>query len=339
MQYWSFIDGFGFENLHRLDGPTPAPGPGEVLLEMHAASLNYRDLVVLRGQHGRAVQPPLIPLSDGVGRVAAVGPGVADLSIGDRVAPAFFQNWEGGTPPLDLEIGRLGGPVQGVLASHCVFPARGVLKLPDHLSDAEAASLPCAGVTAWTALLADPAIKPGETVLVLGTGGVALMAVQLAKAAGARVIVTTSSAARAEQVAALGADVVIDRTLTADWAKAARDATGGTGCDRVIELGGAGTLTQSIKAARIGGSILLIGNVTGNTAELFLPAILTRQLTLRAVTVGPKQNLEALARALDLHDIHPVVDSIVPFDDAPEAFRRLEDQSAFGNICIQISNA
>ena len=334
MQAWRFEGGFSYENLRLVDLPDPVPGPGEVLLARRAAALNYRDLMVLRGQHGRRVQPPLIPLSDGVGVVVATGPGVVGLAPGDRVCPAFFKHWDGGDPPADLEAGRLGGPLDGVLATHRVFPAAGVVRVPDHLSDAEAATLPCAGLTAWSALMAAPAIRPGETVLILGTGGVALMAVALARAAGARVIVTTSTPERAARVAALGADLVIDRSATPDWAAEVMAATGGV--DRVLELGGAATLPDAIRCTRTGGQIVLIGNVTGNRAEIFLPAVLTRQLTLRAVTVGHRQGLAALAEALALHRLHPVVAHVEPFASAPEAFRRLEAGADFGNICIAI---
>jgi len=335
MQAWRFEGGFGYDQLRRVELPDPVPGPRDVRLSMQAASLNYRDLVVLRGQHGRRVQPPLIPLSDGVGLVTEVGAEVTDLHPGDRVCPAFFQTWEGGAPPADLEAGRLGGPRDGVLATACVFPAAGVVRVPDHLSDAEAATLPCAGLTAWSALMAAPQVRPGDTVLILGTGGVALMAVQLARAAGARVIVTTSSPARAARVTAIGADHVIDRSATPDWAAEVQALEPG-GVDRVLELGGAATLPDAIRCTRTGGQIVLIGNVTGNDARLFLPAVLTRQLTLRAVTVGHRQGLEALARALGQHAIHPVVAQSFGFDAAPDAFRALEAQAGLGNICIRI---
>lgn len=336
MEAWRFEGGFGHDALRRVALPDPVPGPRDVLLEMRAAALNYRDLVVLRGQHGRRVQPPLIPLSDGVGIVAEVGAEVARLAPGDRVCPAFFQNWDGGAPPDDLEAGRLGGPLDGVLATARVFPAAGVVRVPDHLSDAEAATLPCAGLTAWSALMAAPQVTPGETVLILGTGGVALMAVRLARAAGARVIVTTSTPERAALVAALGADHVLDRGATPDWAAAVREITGGAGVDRVLELAGAATLADSIRCTRAGGQVLLIGNVTGNRAELFLPAVLTRQLTLRSVTVGPRQGLAALCRAIGQHAMRPVIGQVFDFAAAPDAFRALEAQAVFGNICIRI---
>lgn len=339
MRYWCFEKGFGHENLVLAEAATPRPGPRDVLLEMRAAALNYRDLVVLHGQHGRRVQPPLIPLSDGVGIVVETGSDVTDLGPGDRVAPAFFQNWDGGPPPADLEAGRLGGPRDGVLTTHMVLPAHAVVPVPDHLTDEEAATLPCAGVTAWSALSGAEPVRPGETVLILGTGGVALMAVLLAKAMGARVIVTTSTAERAGQVRALGADDVILRGETPDWGKAALALTDGRGVDRVLELGGAQTLSQSVRAARTGAQIILIGNVTGNTAELFLPAILTRQITLRAVTVGPTSAFRAMNRAIAQHGLRPVIGSVHAFTDAPRAFAALEAGGAFGNVCIRIAQA
>jgi len=341
MRAWVFEGGFGYEHLRlRLrEGDMPRPGPRDVLLAMRAAALNYRDLVVLRGQHGRRVTPPLIPLSDGVGVVVEAGAEVTDLKPGDRVCPSFFQHWDGGAPPADLEEGRLGGPLDGVLATHRVFPASGVTRAPDHLADAEAATLPCAGLTAWSALDAAPPVRPGETVLILGTGGVALMGVMLAKSAGARVIVTTSSPDRAARVQALGADLVIDRSATPDWSAAVRAATEGAGVDPVLELGGEKTLPDAIRATRVGGQIILIGNVTGNRPEIFLPAVLTRQLTLRSVTVGSRQGFAAMARAIAQHRLRPVVGRTVPFEHAPEAFRALEAQATFGNICITMDGA
>jgi NADPH:quinone reductase-like Zn-dependent oxidoreductase len=301
---------------------------------MRAASLNYRDLVVMRGQHGKSVQPPVIPVSDGVGVIVEKGKDVTGFEIGDRVSPAFFLHWQGGPPPLDLEVGRLGGPVDGVLATQGVFPASALVPVPSYLSDVEAATLPCAGVTAWTALSEPSPVRPGETVLILGTGGVALIALALAKASGARTIVTTSSEAKAAKIRDLGADLVIDRSREDNVARAVRAATGGAGCDRVLELGGAATLGDSIKAVRTGGTVVLIGNVTGNNAELFLPLVLTRRLTINSVSCGSRAAFEALNSALEQHRIRPVISQVIPFDKAPEAFAALESHSGIGNVCI-----
>lgn len=336
MRSWSLIGSFGIENLRQIEGTPPIPGPRDVLIAMRAASLNYRDLVVIRGQHGKSVQPPLVPLSDGVGHVGAMGEEVRGLALGQRVAPCFFLNWPGGTPPIDLVTRRLGGPLDGTLTTHLRVPAEAVVKIPNHLSDAEAATLPCAGVTAWSALHEPTPLRMGETVLILGSGGVALMALQLAKAAGARVIVTTSSAERATRLKDMGADLVINRAERPDWSKATREATGGIGCDRVLELGGAETLNDSLKAVRSGGTIIIIGNVTGNDAQLFLPFMLSKRVTMQSVSVGSKQAFEAMNRALDYHRIHPVVGRVFGFDAAPEAFRTLQSHGEFGNICISI---
>lgn len=334
MQSWHFKDGFGLENLVLTDGPVPEIGPRDVLLEIYAASLNYRDLVVMRGKHGRAVAPPLIPLSDGVGRVAALGTQVTGVSVGDRVCPSFYQHWQAGAPPADLERGRLGGPLDGVLATHQVFAEDGLVPVPDYLSDAEAATLPCAGVTAWSALLEPTPLKPGETVLIQGSGGVALMALQLAKAVGSRVIMTTSSPEKARKLSDLGADDVIDRSKDPEWFRLVRDMTGGLGADRVLDLGGAATLNASVKAVKTGGTVLLIGNVTGNNAEISLPLILTRRITLHAVSVGSKQIFQSLCRVLELHRIRPVVGEEIGFHDAPSAFETLETSGVFGKVCV-----
>lgn len=335
MQYWCFKDGFGYDHLRLCQGDVPQPGPGQVLLRMSAASLNYRDLVVLRGQHGRAVKPPLIPLSDGVGRIAALGPDVEGLHIGQRVAPAFYQHWRAGDPPLNLEAGCLGGPLNGVLASHGVFDAQAVVPVPEHLSDAQAATLPCAGVTAWSALTQPAPLQPGQTVVIQGSGGVALMALQLACALGVQTILTTSSAARARRLRDLGATHVIDRSLIPDWAPAVRELTDGCGADRVLDLGGAETLNASVKAVKTGGSVILIGNVTGNQAPLFLPLVLTRRITLHAVSCGARAQFDALCQSVETHQIAPVLARKFDFDAAPEAFKHLEKGGNFGKISIK----
>lgn len=334
MKYWSFSKGFGLENLVLEEKDIPRPGPRDVLLEMRAASLNYRDLVVMRGQHGKNVRPPVIPVSDGVGIIVDKGKDVTGFEIGDRVSPSFFLHWQGGPPPLDLASGRLGGPLDGVLATHGVFPASALVSVPSHLSDEEAATLPCAGVTAWSALSEPSPVRPGETILILGTGGVALLALALAKASGAKTIVTTSSEEKAAKVLELGADLVIDRSSEDNIPRAVRAATGGAGCDRVLELGGAATMGDSIKAVRTGGTVVVIGNVTGNNAELFLPLVLTRRLTINSVSCGSRAAFEALNRALETHEIHPVISEVIPFDKAPAAFTALESQAGVGNVCI-----
>jgi NADPH:quinone reductase-like Zn-dependent oxidoreductase len=334
MQAWSFKERFGLGNLVRNTGPEPTCGPHEVLLKMRAASLNYRDLVVMRGGHGRAVKPPLVPLSDGVGDVMAVGSKVTGFAVGDRVSPSFYQHWPGGAPPTDLETGRLGGPLDGVLATHRVFAAAGLVHVPGHLNDAEAAALPCAGVTAWSALLEPAPLCAGETVLIQGSGGVALMALQLAKAVGARVIMTTSGREKAKRLTALGADGIIDRSEVPDWSRIVRDMTGGVGADRILDLAGAATLNTSIKAVKTGGTILLIGNVTGNVAEISLPLVLTRRITLHSVSCGSLESFRSLCRAVDHHRIKPIIGRVFQFDEAHSAYEALETGKVFGKVCV-----
>ncbi|WP_420413973.1 zinc-dependent alcohol dehydrogenase family protein [Roseibium sp.] len=334
MQSWSFKEGFGLDNLVKTDEVMPEVGPRDVLLEMHAASLNYRDLVVMQGGHGRTVAPPLVPLSDGVGKIIATGRQVADFAVGDRVCPAFYQHWYGGAPPANLDKGRLGGPLDGVLATHRVFAAETLVRIPEYLSDAEATALPCAGVTAWSALNEPTSLRSGETVLVQGTGGVALMALQLAKAMGARVIMTTSTPAKAKQLRELGADDVIDRSKVSNWHHLVQEMTEGRGVDRVLELGGATTLNTSVKSVKTGGTVLLIGNVTGNVAELFLPLLLSRRITLHAVSVGSQETFRSLCKVLQFHRIRPVIGKLFDFDDALLAFGALESGEVFGKVCV-----
>lgn len=332
---WCLEGGFGLENLKRITRDMAPLGAHDVRIRVRAASYNFRDLVVLAGKHGKAVQPPLVPLSDGVGVVDAIGEGVKDIAIGDRVCPIFFQHWLGGQPPADLYAGSLGGPIDGMLASHRTFPAQSVVKVPAHLTDAEAAALPCAGVTAWSALSRPSVLRPGETVLILGTGGVALFALQFAKTAGARVIMTTSSDEKSERLQSLGADHVINRATTPDWGAEVLALTDGIGVDRVIELGGAATLNTSVMVTRPGGSVILIGNVTGSKAELFLPLVLTRQIGLQAVTVGSKQDFTAMCRAMEMFKIHPIVDRVFDFEEADEGFAALKNGGHFGNLVIK----
>lgn len=337
MQAWSLEQAFGAENLELVHRSDPQPGPHQVLVRVLAASLNHRDLVVLDGQHGSAVKPPVIPVSDGVGVVEEVGAAVDGLTKGRRVCPLFFQNWFAGDPPPDLYRHALGGPLDGMIASTRVFDAASVVPIPDEISDLAAAALPCAGLTAWSALTEPRPAVPGDTVLVQGTGGVALFAVQFARLMGARVIATTSEPARFDLLRSLGADEVIDYRADPEWHKSVKAMTGGQGCDRVIELGGAETLERSLRAARIGGLVILIGNVTGSVATISLPLILTRRITLHAVTVGHKQGFERMVRAMASAGIEPVIDHVYGFAEAPDAFAALRAGGHTGKICIDVN--
>ncbi len=336
MQAWELGRAFGVENLKLVKRAIPVPADNQVRLRVLAASLNYRDLVVIQGEHGSAVKPPLIPVSDGVGAVDEVGGAVTGLQVGDRVCPLFFRTWYSGDPPVDLYRHSLGGPLDGMLCTHMVVDAADVVKIPDTISNLAAATLPCAGLTAWSALTDLRATQPSETVLIQGTGGVALFALQFAKRMGARVIMMSSSKEKLAFVQEMGADEVIDYGLEPDWHRTVKKLTDGKGCDRVLELGGAETLEKSLRAVKIGGLVILIGTVTGSVATLRLPLILTRKITLHAVSVGHKQALQQMVAAIGHHDITPVIDHVFPFEAAIEAIDYLKKGQHKGKICVAI---
>jgi NADPH:quinone reductase-like Zn-dependent oxidoreductase len=266
--------------------------------------------------------------------VVAVGEGVRRVAVGDRVAPLFFQSWIGGTATSDKFHDTLGGPVDGVLTRLMRIGEHGVSRVPDHLSDEEAACLPCAALTAWSALVTEGGIGPGDTVLVQGTGGVALFAMQFAKMAGARVIMTSSRDDKLARARQLGADETINYRTFPEWDRVAKDLTGGEGCDHVIELGGADTLERSIRAARTGGQVSLIGVLGGAKAEVSLPLVVMRNLRMQGITVGSRDGFEAMCRAIARHHMRPVVDRVFSFDDVPAAFAHLEAGRHFGKVCI-----
>ncbi|HQN97691.1 MAG TPA: NAD(P)-dependent alcohol dehydrogenase, partial [Thermoanaerobaculales bacterium] len=260
--------GFGLDNLQLGERPDPAPGPGEVLLRMRAVSLNYRDLMTVEGSYNPRQPLPLVPCSDGVGEVAAVGEGVSRVAVGDRVATLFSQGRMGGRPTVEELRATLGGPLDGTLAELMVLPERGVIRVPEHLSDAEAATLPCAALTAWSALVEQGRVAAGDTVLVQGTGGVSIFALQFAQMLGARVIVLSSSDDKLVKARRLGAWQEINYLDDPQWGKTVRELTGGVGVDHIVEVGGAGTLAQSLQAIRVGGEISLVGVLAGGASEL-----------------------------------------------------------------------
>jgi NADPH:quinone reductase-like Zn-dependent oxidoreductase len=334
MEVWQLEQAFALDKLELAERAEMQPSAGEVLLEMRAASLNYRDLLTVRGAYGPRNTLPLIPLSDGVGEVVEIGAGVDRLAVGDRVAPMFFPSWIGGEPaPAKLRT-TLGGPLDGVLRRRLCISAEAVARVPEHLSDAEAACLPCAGLTAWSALATLGRVGPGDVVLVQGTGGVALFALQFAKLAGAEVILTSSRDDKLARGRQLGADAVINYRATPEWDKEVKARTGGEGCDHVVELGGAETLGRSIRAVRIGGTISLIGVLSGADATFALPLVVMRNLRLQGVTVGSRDGFEAMCRAVAAHHLHPVIDRVFHFKDAPKAFAAFAEGRHFGKICI-----
>jgi NADPH:quinone reductase-like Zn-dependent oxidoreductase len=326
----------GVDGMMLVEKPVPAPGPSQVLVKLKAATINYRDLLTVKGGYGSRQKFPLIPLSDGAGVVESVGAGVAAFKPGDRVTGSFFEGWLGGEPSEAKMRSNLGGALDGVLCEYRIWPAAALVRTPDHLTDVEAASLPCAGLTAWSAVVKLGNIRPGQTVLTQGTGGVSIFALQFAKMSGARVIATSSSDAKIERLKALGADVTLNYKTTPEWGKLARQATG-HGVDLVVEVGGVGTLNESIRATRIGGTIAFIGVLAGRPdSESRLPLMVMQQQRLQGVTVGSVEDLQAMADAIAANRIKPVVDKTFAFADARAAFAHMASGAHFGKVAIEI---
>jgi NADPH:quinone reductase-like Zn-dependent oxidoreductase len=326
---------FGLDALTLVERADPSPGPGQVRLRVKAASLNYRDLLMVQGAYSKQTLP-LVPLSDGVGEVAACGEGVSRVKAGDRVAGIFAQRWLSGPPTKARLLSILGGPLDGMLTEAVVLPEAGVVPVPSHLTDEEAATLPCAAVTAWSALVAQGGLKAGDTVLVLGMGGVGVFGLQIAKLLGARVIVASSSDAKLERAKALGADEGINYKATPDWDRAVKERTGGVGADHVLELSGAGTFNKSVRAVRVGGTISLIGNVSGGATEVNLTPILLQNIRVQGVIVGSRETFEDMNRAIAQHRLRPVIDRVFPFAEARAAFEHMAGQGHFGKIVIRM---
>lgn len=339
MRKYLLQDKPGLDSLTLTEGDAPAAGPGQLLLRMKAAALNYRDLLVAKRTYAatNATFVPIIPLSDGVGEVIEVGAGVSHIALGDRVAGAFMPGWiSGELTPAKAASALGGGSVDGVLAEYVVLPAEGAVKVPEHLSDAEAATLPCAGVTAWYSLFVGGALKAGDTVLLLGTGGVSLFALQFAKAAGARVILTSGNDAKLDRARQLGADETINYRTTPDWDAAVLSLTGGRGADYVVEVGGPGTINRSLNAVRYGGQISLMGVLTGLESNVSTATILHKNVRVQGVYVGSREMFEAMNRAVALHRIRPVVDRVFPFEEARTALEYLESGAHFGKVVVKI---
>lgn len=340
MRAWSLDGAFGLENLHLIDLPEPEPAPGELLLGLRAASLNYRDLLILTGRYNPKQPLPLIPGSDACAEVLAVGAGVRGVSVGDRVLPSFSQTWLAGPLRGAAQRGALGGPLSGVLRARFCLPAAACVRAPAHLTDAEAATLPCAGVTAWRALAVEGRVRPGDVVLTQGTGGVSLFAVQLGALLGARVIVTSSQDARLERALALGATHGLNYRAAPDWGAKAAALAGGEGVDLVVELGGAGTLDQSLRAVRPGGTVAVIGVLDGVEVPLQLTRLLMRGVRLQGVFVGSRDDLADLCRALEAAPaVRPVVDRVFPFDALPAALAHLQAGAHMGKVVVAAPEA
>ncbi|MBS1768149.1 MAG: NAD(P)-dependent alcohol dehydrogenase [Acidobacteria bacterium] len=330
------LETFGIENLQVVESAMPEPGGDEVLVQMCAASLNYRDLMVVRGEYNPRMRLPAVPLSDGAGEIVAVGDNVTSWKVGDRVMPSVAQKWLDGKPDSSAARSTLGGDARsnGVLREFAAFDACSVVAIPEYLSFAEAATLPCAGLTAWNALVESGNLRAGETVLILGTGGVSIFAVQIAKHFGARVIATSSSDAKIEKLKALGADETINYRSTPDWEQAVLDLTDGVGVDHVIEVGGAGTIEKSLASVRVGGTVSMIGALSGGATVNTVP-IFMRAIRLQGIFIGSKAMFERMLQEFDRARIQPAIDRIFSFDEAPNALRYMETGEHFGKIVLE----
>lgn len=324
------------DGLTLMERSTPTPAPGQILVRIRAVSLNYRDLMIVLGKYGGTTPPDLVPLSDGAGEVVAVGAGVSRVRVGDRVAGIFFQTWLDGGIRAAYHASALGGARDGMLAEHVVLSEDGVVKLPDYLTYEEGASLPCAAVTAWNGLVEQGRLTAGETVLLQGTGGVSMFALQIAKMHGARVILTSSSDEKLARAKALGADEGINYKTTPDWDQAVWALTGKRGVDHVVEVGGPGTLAKSLQAARHGGHIAQIGVLSDVEAKISPMPILGKSLHLNGIYVGSRAMFERLLSALTANQIHPVIDRAFPFAEARAAYAHLQSGAHFGKVVLRI---
>lgn len=324
-----------FDALTLVDRPRPALGPGDVRVRVRAVSLNYRDLMVARGSKKRAKR--IVPVSDGAGEVIEIGNGVKRLVIGDRVAAGFFPTWVDGSLAEEHHANALGGSLDGMLAEEVVLPERAWVKIPSRYSFEQAATLPCAGVTAWHALFEAATVRPGETVLVQGGGGVSTFALQLARHAGAKVIATSSSGNKRGRLERMGASATIDYRTDPKWGDTARAAAGNGGVDLVVEVGGAGTFDQSVAALRYGGHMSLLGILAGTQGSINTYAIFHKNIRIRGVYVGSLAMFERLVRVLDQSSIDPVIDHVFPFEETRAAYEYLASGVHFGKVVIQLA--
>jgi NADPH:quinone reductase-like Zn-dependent oxidoreductase len=335
MKAWQ-IQSFGIDKLAFADLPQPRPGRGEVLVKIHAVSLNYRDLLMVRGHYNPKMALPRIPCSDGAGEVVEVGEGVTSTSPGQRVAGIFMQHWLDGPPTAENSRGALGGDVDGMLAEYVVLQQSGVVPIPEHLSYTEAATLPCAGVTAWNALENAAQVKPGDVVMIQGTGGVSIFALQFAKMVGATVIGTSSSDEKLVRAKAMGLDAGLNYRQSPEWAKWVLKQTGNRGADLIVEVGGAGTFTQSLQAVRFAGTVAQIGVLSQSDQPLPIAQILHRQVRIHGVYVGSRAHFETMNRAITANRMRPVVDRIFAFGESRDALNAMQEAGHFGKIVIQV---
>src|SRR5678815_837753 len=338
MRALSVTEPWGFDQIKVVEAPDPMPGHGEVLVRMRAVSLNYRDMLMVQGMYARGPAQsggPITPFSDGCGIVEAVGPGVTRVKPGDRVATLFFQAWESGPPTLEKLSSSLGFPIPGAGRELGVFSQYGVSKVPEFLTDQQVATLPCAALTAWRALFEDGNLQPADTVVLQGTGGVSIFGLQFAHAAGYRTLITSSSDEKLARAKALGADHLVNYKTTPAWSAPVREATGGRGADFVMEVGGGGTIQESMRAIKIGGHIAIIGVVAGAGDPFNPAALIGNSAKLQGLSVGSRDMFEAMCRAIELHRIAPVVDKVFPFTEAKAAFAAMAAGEHFGKIVLE----
>ena len=337
MLAWEITGDGGVDQLALNERPLPEPGPGQVRVAVKASSINYRDLATIEDPVARKLPYPTIPNSDGAGVISAVGPGVTGWRAGDWVMGCFFQEWESGPCSVGAMTSALGGARDGVLAEEIILSANGIIRIPAELSFEQAATLPCAALTAWHALTQPAPVLPGETVLLLGTGGVSVFAQQFCQIMGAATIVTSSSDLKLERMRQLGAGAGINYRTNPDWEQEVLRLTSNMGVDRVVEVGGPGTLQKSITSVRVGGQISLIGILTGVRGQIVPTDIMRKSITMRGIYVGPRQMFYEMNRAIDQHGIEPVIDRTVAFEDARSAYHAMRAGEHFGKIVIKIA--
>ena len=335
MKAYRLHDFTGLDDLKLQEEDTPHPQQGEVLVRVHAVSLNFRDIAMLRDRYPVPHRKGLIPTSDGAGEVVEVGAGVDDLKVGDRIMGIFHPRWYGGRIPPNVSRFGYGSEIDGWLVERKVLSQEALVRIPDNLSCEEASTLPCAAVTAWSALSGSVPIRSGHTVLTQGTGGVSIFALQLAKAFGASVIATTSSAAKMDRLRTLGADEVLNYNEEPQWGNRARALTGGRGVDRVVEVGGGGTIGESLHAVAASGELASIGFLSAGSSNIDFFALFGSGASIRHISVGSREDLQDVARAIAMARIKPMIDRVFDFEDAREAFAHLESGSHFGKVVVR----
>lgn len=336
MRVFQLVNNWSLDDLRIGERPIPEHGPGQLLLKIKAASLNYRDLVVLKRGYGPFTgELPLIPLSDGVGEVVEIGKGVDNLMLGKRVCPLFMPKWIEGKPTVEIITSTLGGPEDGLMSDYLVINEESVVEVPDFLTDEEASTLPCAALTAWSSLVTEGKIAEGDKVLIQGTGGVSVFALQFAKLFGAEIYIISSNENKLNKAVNLGADFGLNYITTPGWGKEINKITGGSGIDHIIEVGGEETLPQSLRAIRPGGTLSLIGVLSGAKMNVNLGLIVTRKIKLQGITVGNKNDFNEMIKFISEYKIKPVVDKVFSFEQLPSALNYLASGKHFGKICIR----